>query len=260
MESPRKIVVRGREYRVHESGRADASGASTVLVHGIGMTHRSFVRVQDAIPAERRVLNLDLAGFGPTPVPRRGIPVEQYAADLAEVLTRVDAWPAVVVGHSMGTQFAVELARIRPREVLGIALIGPVVDPARGTLPQQAADLVRDTLREPPSVNALVLGDYVRAGVRWYLKELGAMMRYPMLERIRECSAEVAVIRGERDPIARERWCRRLVSSSGGPAELVMVSREHHVIPRTATQEVVRALVRLAERVEYRRAEVAGRP
>ena len=250
-------MVRGREYRVYESGRADASGASTVLVHGIGMTHRSFARVQDTIPAGRRVLNLDLAGFGSTPAPRKGIPVEQYAADLAEVLARVDAWPAVVVGHSMGTQFAVELARIRPREVLGIALIGPVVDPARGTLPQQAADLVRDTLREPPSVNALVLGDYVRAGVRWYLKELGAMMRYPMLERIRECSAEVAVIRGEGDPIARESWCRRLVEASGGPAELVTIPREHHVVPRTAAAAVTRELVRLAERVERRLPDAA---
>lgn len=260
MEAPSRIVVRGREYRVHESGRGNGSDATIVLVHGIGMTHRSFARVQEAMPADRRVLNLDLAGFGSAKAPRKALSVEQYAADLADLLARVDAWPAVVAGHSMGTQFAVELARIRPREVLGIALIGPVVDPARRTLRQQAADLARDTLREPPTVNALVLRDYFRAGVRWYLKELGVMMRYPMLQRIRECSAEVAVIRGERDPIARERWCRRLVSSSGGPAELVTVSREHHVIPRTATQEVVRALVRLAERVEHRRAEVAGRP
>jgi dipeptidyl aminopeptidase/acylaminoacyl peptidase len=86
------------------------------------------------------------------------------------------------------------------------------------------------------------------------------MMRYPMLQRIRECSAEVAVMRGERDPIARERWCRRLVAASGGPAELVTVPREHHVIPRTATEAVTRELVRLAERVERRLADVAGRP
>ncbi|RZS68599.1 pimeloyl-ACP methyl ester carboxylesterase [Agromyces ramosus] len=260
MDSPRKVVVRGREYRVHESGRADADGASTVLLHGIGMTHRSFARVQEAMPAGHRVLNLDLAGFGRSPAPRRGLSVEQYAADLAEVLARVDAWPAVVAGHSMGTQFAVELARIRPAEALGVALIGPVVDPARRTLPQQAADLARDTVGEPPSVNALVLGDYVRAGVRWYLKELGAMMDYPMLQRIRESSAEVAVIRGERDPIARERWCRRLVAASGGLAELVTIPGEHHVVPRTAPTVVARELVRLAERVDGRLPDVAPTP
>lgn len=101
-------------------------------------------------------------------------------------------------------------------------------------------------------MNALVFGDYVRAGVRWYLKELGAMMRYPMLERVAECSAVVAVIRGERDQIARESWCSRLAAASGGPAELVSIPRGRHVIQRTATAEITRELVRLAEGAERR--------
>ncbi len=253
----REVLVRGRTYRVHESGPSDATGATVVLVHGIGMTHRSFGRVQAALPAARRVLNFDLAGFGPNPAPTRGMNVEEYATDLAEAIAFLDGWPAVVAGHSMGTQVAVELARIRPREVLGIALIGPVVDPARGTVRQQAADLARDSLREPPSVNALVLRDYIRGGIRWYLQELRAMMAYPMLERIADCSAEVLVIRGGRDPIARADWCRRLVAASGGPARLVEIPRKHHVVPRSATGAVTAELARLAERVERRLPDAA---
>lgn len=256
----RELAVRGRTYRVHASGPAEAVGATVVLVHGIGMTHRSFAPVQSALPATRRVLNFDLAGFGPNPAPRHGVSVEEYAADLSDLITRLGGWPAVVAGHSMGTQAAVELARLRPRDVLGIALMGPVVDPSRGTVRKQAADLTRDSLHEPPSVNALVLRDYVRGGIRWYLKELRAMMAYPTLERIADCSAEVLVIRGARDPIARADWCRRLIAASGGPADLVEIPGKHHVVPRTATGIVAAELVRLAERVERRLPDAAHAP
>jgi len=255
MDSMSTVVVHGRPYRVHESGAGARGDVTTVLVHGIGMTHRSLAKVQEAMPSDRRVLNIDLAGFGPNPAPRHGLSVEEYARDLAEVLARSDAWPAIVAGHSMGTQFAVELARIRPSEVLGIALIGPVVDPARGTVRQQAIDLARDTLRERPSVNALVLRDYFRSGVRWYLLELRSMMRYPTLDRIAACTAETLVIRGERDPIARRSWCRRLVASSGGQAQLIEIPKRPHVVPRTSPDSVAHELVRLAERVERRLAE-----
>jgi pimeloyl-ACP methyl ester carboxylesterase len=256
----RELTLRGRTYRVHASGPADAIGATVVLVHGIGMTHRSFRPVQSALPPTRRVLNFDLAGFGPNPAPRRGMDVEEYAADLAEVIALLDGWPAVVAGHSMGTQAAVELARLRPHDVPGIALIGPVVDPARGTLRQQAADLARDSLHEPPTVNGLVLRDYIRGGIRWYLMELRAMMAYPTLERIADCSAELLVIRGARDPIARAEWCRRLVAASGGPAALVEIPDNYHVVPRTATEVVAEELVGLAERVERRLPDTAHAP
>jgi pimeloyl-ACP methyl ester carboxylesterase len=255
MESMREVAVGEHRYRVHETGVGGADEVTTVLVHGIGMTHRSLAKVQEAMPSARRVLNVDLAGFGPNPAPRHGLSVEEYGRDLAEVLAQCGAWPATVAGHSMGTQFAVELARIRPQHVLGIALIGPVVDPTRGTVRQQALDLARDTLHEPPSVNALVLRDYFRGGIRWYLKELGAMMQYPTLERTAQCAADAVVIRGERDPIARATWCRRLVTTSGGAAQLVEIPGKHHVVPRTAPDAVARELVRLAERVERRTAD-----
>lgn len=261
-EKPRSggVILHGRSYRVHESGPADSVGATVVLVHGIGMTHRSFAPVQAALPATRRVLNFDLAGFGPNPAPSRGMDVEEYATDLAEVIGRLGAWPAVVAGHSMGTQITVELSRIRPQDVLGIALIGPVVDPDRRTIRQQMADLVRDSLREPPTVNGLVMRDYARGGIRWYLEELRAMMAYPMLERLADCAAEVLVIRGARDPIARRAWCRRLVAASGGPAGLSEIPGKHHVVPRTATAAVTEELIRLTERVERRLPDAARAP
>ena len=254
----RDVEVRGRHYRFHESGTAAPGTCTILLVHGIGMTHRSFARVQLALPPERRVLSVELAGFGSTERPRHQLSIEDYAADLSEAMTRLGAWPAVVVGHSMGTQFAVELARIEPRRVQGIVLVGPVVDPKRGTPLRQEIDLARDTVGEPLATNALVLRDYIRAGPRWYFTEFPVMMGYPMLERIAECSAPALIVRGELEPIARADWCRRLVDASGGPARLLSLPGQHHVVPRTAPGVLVEELVRLSATAEERPGETSA--
>lgn len=242
----RDVRVAGRHYRFHESGTAAPGTCPIVLLHGIGMTHRSFARVQLALPPDRRVLSVELAGFGSTERPRHRLDIEDYAADLGEALAGLDAGPAVVVGHSMGTQFAVEFARIHPRRVQAMVLVGPVVDPRRRTPLRQAIDLLRDTLGEPIPTNALVMRDYLRAGPRWYFTEFPVMLGYPMLERIGECSAPAVIVRGEREPIARHDWCLRLVEASGGPARLVTASGQRHVVPRTAPEVLVAELVRLS--------------
>ncbi|GGI47007.1 pimeloyl-ACP methyl ester carboxylesterase [Agromyces flavus] len=239
--------VAGRQYRVHVSGRSSTDGAATILlVHGIGMTHASLDPVQHRLPAGIRCLNVDLAGFGSTERPRRAVPIEEYAADLAEVVDRLDAWPIVATGHSMGTQVVLELARLRPKGVRTLVMVGPVVDDARRTVPRQAVDLARDTFGEPLPVNALVLRDYVRGGIRWYVAVLREMMRYPTLERMRECPVPAIVVRGRHDPIARADWCVRLVEAAPGEARLLTVQGDHHVVPWTSPEWLAAELATLA--------------
>ncbi|WP_404498377.1 alpha/beta fold hydrolase [Arthrobacter sp. GAS37] len=70
------------------------------------------------------------------------------------------AGPVVVVGHSMGTQFATELAVRRPELVSHVVLIGPVVDSERRTVFRQSLALGLDSLLESSSGNAIVFTDY----------------------------------------------------------------------------------------------------
>ncbi|KZE94266.1 Tropinesterase [Agromyces sp. NDB4Y10] len=238
--------VNDRQYGMHRSGGAEVAATSILLVHGIGMTHASLATVQGRIPPSVRTWNVDLAGFGDTERPARATSVEEYAQDLAELLDRLDAWPVVAAGHSMGTQIVLELARLRPDGVRHVVMVGPVVDVERRSVRQQALDLARDTLGEPMPVNALVVRDYFRGGVRWYLKMLREMMRYPTLERMPGCTVPATVVRGERDPIAREAWCRRLVAENGAEARLVSVAGDRHVVPRTSPERLAAELVRLA--------------
>jgi pimeloyl-ACP methyl ester carboxylesterase len=177
-----------------------------VLLHGIGMSHRYLARLHRELEASGTVISFDLPGFGGTPKPRQSVTVEEYAQLVGHALERAGVTECVVVGHSMGGQFAVELARQRPSLVSRAVLMGPVVDSRRRSVLRQAMALAIDVFGETPSANAIVLTDYLRCGPRWYLTELPEMMAYPTEERITDVSVPVLVLRGTRDPVAGRVW------------------------------------------------------
>ncbi|GAB3038426.1 hypothetical protein GCM10027052_17160 [Parafrigoribacterium mesophilum] len=214
-----------------------------VLLHGIGMSHRYFRQLYAALDTVGNTAALDLPGFGATQDPDRALSVGEYAQFTGKMLDALDIGTCVVIGHSMGVQFAVDLALQRPSLVSHLVLIGPVVDSGRRTVLQQGLALARDTLRERPSTNAIVFSDYLRCGPRRYLAELGAMMAYPTDERIRSVLAPTLVIRGARDPIARSRWCH-VLADRARDARLIEVPGGPHVVQESAPQAVFDAISR----------------
>jgi pimeloyl-ACP methyl ester carboxylesterase len=152
----------------------------------------------------------------------------------------------VLVGHSMGTQFATEAALQAPGRISNLVLMGPVVDPKRSTVAQQALALGRDCLlHESPSSNALVFTDYVRCGFVWYLKNLRLMMEYPMEQKITGVSAPVLVVRGANDPVADADWSRRLAGLAGR-GQLQQVQGTGHVVQHNRALEVRDAILAFA--------------
>lgn len=234
------------EVIAYRSGEASATAPAVVLLHGIGMSHRTFDAVQPLLAADSCVISLDLPGFGATRKPARLLTVADHAEAVDEALDRLGVGRRVLVGHSMGCQFAVEQAVGRTDDVAGIVLIAPVVDDQRRNLPAQARDLALDTLREPPRVNARVLTDYLKCGLGWYLATLKAMFDYDTEARMRLTSCRAIVVRGEHDPVAREPWCRRL-SGAAPHGAVVTVPGSAHAVPLTAPEAVagvVRGLLR----------------
>lgn len=226
------------EVIAYRSGEASATAPVVVLLHGIGMTHRSFEGLQALLAGTMPVISFDLPGFGATSKPGRALTVADHAEAVDGALQRLGVGRRVLVGHSMGTQFAIEQAIRRPDEVAGIVLIAPVVDTRRRNLPAQARDLALDTLREPPWANAWVLTDHVRGGPGWYLVTLKAMFDYDTEARTALTRCPVVVVRGEHDPVAREPWCRRLSSAAPDGGVLVTVPGHAHVVPLTAPERI----------------------
>jgi pimeloyl-ACP methyl ester carboxylesterase len=253
------VTVNGLTGRLYSANVPAAMGQPAyVLLHGIGVSHRYLARLhmelacpegQNEPPEEQyrqaegaTVYSFDLPGFGGTPRPGRQVTVGEYAAFVAAVLAERGVASCIVVGHSMGAQFAVELALQAPGLVTRTVLMGPVVDPARRSAAWHALALTRDALfSEPPSANAVVFTDYFRAGMRWYVTELRVMMEYPLDTRIRGVAQPVLVLRGGRDPIARRPWCELLAAQAPDGA-FAEVRGRGHVVQETATEDVARII------------------
>jgi len=141
----------------------------------------------------------------------------------------------------MGCQFVIELARQHPALVSHTVLIGPVVDARRRSVWRQAAALSADFLRESPHTNAIVVTDYLRCGMRWYLTELEKMMDYPTERRIGDVVTPVLLIRGARDPVAGRVWTA-VLAARARLARVLEVAGGGHVVQQSAPAQVATAI------------------
>jgi pimeloyl-ACP methyl ester carboxylesterase len=98
------------------------AGTPVLLVHGFPLDHSMWSAQIDALADDCRVIAPDLRGFGESTLgnadPRRGISMEQYADDLAELLDALTVGePIVLVGFSMGGYIAWQFMRKYARRV-----------------------------------------------------------------------------------------------------------------------------------------------
>ncbi|WP_374009059.1 alpha/beta fold hydrolase [Leifsonia sp. LS-T14] len=201
----------------------DAARPVFVLVHGIGVSSRYFERLVPVLAEEGRVVAVDLPGFGAAkPIrPRLGLSIEEFADSVASAMDRLGIADAVMVGHSMGTQVAVSLATRRPDLVRALALLGPVMAPQDRNPLKAGLLLGADIFREDARGNRIVIGDYLHCGLRWYLATLPAMLTFQTERELEETRVPVVVVRGGRDPIARDEWVAQLGERSRGAASAV---------------------------------------
>ncbi|MGO4192358.1 alpha/beta fold hydrolase [Arthrobacter sp. YAF17] len=219
---------------------------AVVLIHGIGVSHRYFRRLHGRLAETGDTYSIDLPGFGATPRPAHALSVADHATYILGALEQLGVLEFVLVGHSMGSQFAVEAALQQPDRVSQLVLMGPVVDSKRRSVLQQALALGRDSLFfESPSSNALVFTDYLRCGPSWYLKTLRVMMDYHTEERVASIAAPVLVLRGANDPVASADWCRRLAARAA-QARLVEIQGTGHVLQHNRAAEVAEAILGFA--------------
>ncbi|MFF1632679.1 alpha/beta fold hydrolase [Leifsonia sp. NPDC058248] len=227
---------------VSDSGTA---GPCYLLIHGIGVSSRYFERLAPLLAEHGRVVTIDLPGFGRAPKPPRALTVEDFAEVVSRVIDRLDLGPCVVVGHSMGSQVVTRLAVTHPESVASLALLGPVCDPRDRSATRSGFLLAVDCLGESPRGNLLVLSDYVRCGIRWYLTVLPSMLDYRIEDEVQLVTAPVLVIRGVRDPIARDDWVS-LLAHRAPLARAHVVDGARHLVMHSQPRRTADLLVELA--------------
>lgn len=237
-----RMDVDGLAFRARGAGSSgDINSPTYILIHGIGTSHRYFERLLKGLAKSAAVYSIDIPGFGGLPKPNVAPSVADVAQGLGVVLDRLGIRNAILVGHSMGAQWVVEAGILRPDLVDGVVVIGPVTDRRHRTLLAQAGALGLDVLGETPTVNAVVLVDYLRCGPSWFLREARPMLTYPIEKRVALLEVPLLVIRGGSDPIAGIRWCRELRDSARF-GRLVVVPGHWHVVQFTAPNAVISAI------------------
>ena len=245
------VDVAGMAFGVRTSRPGNPTEATFVLIHGIGTSHRYMARLHDRLTAHGAVYSIDLPGFGGMPKSAVSPSVPVMARALGDLLTQLGIEQAVLIGHSMGSQWVVELAAQRPSLASSVVVIGPVTDDEHRSVLAQSAALGRDILREPMDANTSVLMDYLRCGPAWYTSQLRQMLAYPIDECVATLEMPVLVVRGGDDPIAGLAWCRRL-RDSAQTGTLVAIPGHRHVVQFSAPAQVASAICAYRGRVYSR--------
>ncbi|NMM18251.1 MAG: alpha/beta hydrolase [Cellulomonas sp.] len=214
-----------------ESGTGESP--TYVLVHGLGVSARYYHPLTEQLALGGRVFVPDMPGFGRSPRPAHPLSVPALARVIADLIVDRGLVAPVVVGHSMGAQVVTELVVAHPGVVTRLVLLGPVVNTEERTAVWQAARLGQDSVREPLRLNAMLTGDYLRCGPRWYNATVAQMLAYRIEERLPQVTAPVVVVRGQHDPIAPGRWISKLAAIAqeatevevGGAGHVVMYSQ-----------------------------------
>jgi pimeloyl-ACP methyl ester carboxylesterase len=108
------------------------SGLPMVLVHGLGGSQDNWMLVASTIAeAGYRVMTVDLAGFGATPLAGRESTLETNRQIVDGLIRYIGQGPVVLVGHSMGGLIAMLQAGASPDSVSHLVLLDPAVPLAK---------------------------------------------------------------------------------------------------------------------------------
>jgi len=255
----------GAVYVVTVGAARDDGAPTLLLVHGLGTNGmRDFYPVLAPLAAHRRVLMLDLPGFGRSGHANAKYAPDRYAAVLSRVIAANATGPVDVVGHSMGGAITIFHAARYPEQVRRLVVVDAagilhrdawfghhlrrVTDPARVILPGmadllgEAANLLSDTshLFDPAPAVVLELAplrEKLLGGKPERIAALGLILQDfgPLLAAIR---APTLVVWGAEDTVAPLRTGLMLADRVPDAQLVVLPGVGHNVMAEAPAQLV----------------------
>jgi pimeloyl-ACP methyl ester carboxylesterase len=128
-----------------------------VLVHGLGGSHLNWVQIGPALAERRRVVALDLHGFGLSPGTRADSTVQANAELLHRFVRDVIGQPVLLVGNSMGGLVSILQTHAHPDEVLGLVLVDPALPSAKALQRPDREVLLQFVIYALPRVGEMYL-------------------------------------------------------------------------------------------------------
>ena len=261
-----------------------------VFVHGLGGQWQNWLENIPRFAQERRVVAVDLPGFGCSEMPPEAISIELYGRVVAELCRRLDLAPAVLVGNSMGGFVSAEVAIRSPEIVERLMLVAsagvsqmelakrPVLAMAKAAgllvtdnVVQMRATALRPrtrhwamslVARHPSRLKADTMFEGMMKGAAkpGFEPALRANLDYDFRDRLPEIGCPVLVVWGEKDMIIPVSDADTFVELIPGARKVVMENTGHvPMVERPGTFDDLLADF-LTYQVSEGELESAGRP
>jgi 3-oxoadipate enol-lactonase len=200
--------------------QTDGAGVPVVLLHGFGLDLRMWEEQSQALAEDYFVIRYDIRGYGRSTLPT-GEPYS-HADDLHELLSRLGAVPAHVVGLSNGGRLAIRFALAYPKDIRSLTLVDSALDghawsadwlslwaaidgKARsGNLAAARRLWLEHPLFAPAREHAQIaahLSEMVQdySGWHWVHTDPGVAPGPPAIRRLKELRAPTLIVVGEKD-------------------------------------------------------------
>jgi non-heme chloroperoxidase len=206
---------------LHYVVQGDPKGPVVVLVHGIGDSWHSWELVLPLLPKSFRTYALSLRGHGLSDQPAAGYAITDFAGDVAAFLTGLGLENVCLVGHSLGSFAAQEVAtgpagtRVGRLVLVGSGPFGPR-DPAvlselralfDGLKDPIDASVARDfqvstTFRPlPPAFLETMIMQMQRVPARVWNGFGSSLSTLRPVERLRDVKAKALLVWGDKDAL-----------------------------------------------------------
>jgi pimeloyl-ACP methyl ester carboxylesterase len=250
-----QIEIAGRRVNYVDIG--EGGGAPVVLVHGLGGQWQNWLENIPRLAQERRVIALDLPGFGLSEMPGEKITIPSYGKCVHALIERLELEPAAVVGNSMGGFVASEVAIQFPQVVERLVLVSaagissanasraPVLTVGRiaTAITAYTAARHRAMARRPVSRHAALAfvarhPSKLKADLAWeglmkgtgkpgFDDALRACLEYDFRDRLPDISCSTLIVWGENDSIIPSRDAEEYERLIPNARKLVMEDTGH---------------------------------
>ena len=119
-----KTVTLANGVRLEIAEKGPREGIPVVMLHGITDSRRSFEPIWDHLPTDWHAIAVSQRGHGASDQRPTEYSTNAFAGDIALLADVLGLAPMVVVGHSMGSSVALQLAADRPDLVRALVGIG----------------------------------------------------------------------------------------------------------------------------------------
>jgi pimeloyl-ACP methyl ester carboxylesterase len=270
-----QVSVDGATVNYVDYGSGAEGVHPVVLIHGLGGCWQNWLENIRAIAESgRRVIALDLPGFGFSEMPREDISISGYGRCVNALCDELDLGEVVLIGHSMGGFTACETAIQFPERVERVVLVSaagittsdvlqqPILAGARvlaalGTraVASSRQVVVRKRLRRPLYAGFIRYPDLIKTDFLFEITQgsgrpgfnpaLAAILGYDFRDRLPEISCPTLIIWGSEDMLVPDSDAGKFERLIPNARKIVMEDTGHSAMmerPQTVNELIVEFL------------------